>query len=132
MPPKQYQTVDEFLGDVDPDLAATLQGVRRAILAVSPAVGEGIKWNCLSFRTHEYFAALNVHRQRGRAVVLLVLHTGAKRKPGVEGGFAVSDPAGLLEWLGPDRAVVRFSDEADFAARREALVAVIGGWIARM
>ena len=40
--------------------------------------------------------------------------------------------ADLLERLGPDRAVVRFSDEADVAARREALVAVIGGWIARM
>lgn len=132
MPPRQYASISEFLAELDPTLAPTLHRVRSAILAASPDIREGIKWNCLSFLTHEYFAALNVHRQRGRASVLLVLHTGAKRKRGVEGGFAVPDPAGLLEWLGPERAVVRFGDEGEVQARREALVAVIRAWIAGM
>lgn len=42
MPPKQYQTIEQFLGDLDPALAPVLHGVRSVILAAALEVREGI------------------------------------------------------------------------------------------
>lgn len=128
MPPKQHKTVEGFLTELDPSLKPTLLALRALILGVDPAIQEGIKWNCLSFYTREYFAALNVHRVKGRPCVLLVLHTGAKARQ--TGAFEVPDPQGLLEWLGPDRASLRLfgADELPVAALRD----IVGAWISQL
>lgn len=131
MPPKQYTSVPEFLGDLDPTLRPVLESVREVILAASPAVTEGIKWNCVSFATTEYFATLNIRPVRKQPCVLLVLHTGAKAKAVPAGGLAIPDPRGILEWVAADRATVHFTGAADFAEKRSALAAVIGAWIAQ-
>lgn len=45
------------------------------------------------------------------------------------GDGAIDDPAGLLEWLGDDRATVKFRDAADIAAKREAFAALLREWL---
>jgi hypothetical protein len=113
---------------LDHSLRPAIQAVRRAVLGASPSVSEGIKWNCPSFRTSEWFATLNLRARGGEERVWLVLHFGAKAKAGKQP--AIEDPSGLLEWLGKDRALVTFDDLADVGRKRRALTAVLRQWIA--
>mgnify|MGYP003394917002 CR=1 FL=1 len=129
MPPKQYADVDTFLSEIEPTQRPILEAIRQSILEVSPHIAEGIKWNCLSFRTHEWFGTLNVRPHRGKPAVLLILHAGAKVRPAEAAAIAVPDPAGLLEWLGRDRASVRFVDMDDWTGKRSALIEVIRVWV---
>jgi len=56
--PKAHETrtdstdaVDEFMKTLEHPFKSEIEMLRRAILAVDPAVAEGIKWNSPSFRT---------------------------------------------------------------------------------
>lgn len=101
--------------------------LRRTILAADPAIAEGVKWNAPSFRTHEYFATVHLRTTAG---VALILHLGAKVRALPEGGMAIDDPEGLLQWLAPDRARMLFADAADVARRSAPLQALLRRWIA--
>ena len=117
--------VDAFLNDLDHPLKAEVEAVRRIILGADPAIREGIKWNAPSFRTTDWFATLNLRQDQ----VWLILHLGAKKKAAAATGIDIADPAGLLEWLAKDRAVVKFADGADVKAKRAALKAFVREWI---
>jgi len=131
MPPKAHTTVEGFLADLQPPLKAVLEDVRGLILGLSPSDGtlpvitEGIQWNCVSFRVDDWFATLNVHPAK-TPYVLLVLHRGAKAGAAAP---TVTDPAGLLEWRGPARAVVRIASASDLEAKREPLRAIVAEWV---
>jgi hypothetical protein len=114
--------VDAFMAALDHPFKAEIEVLRRAIAAV-------IKWNAPSWRTTEYFATTHL---RSKAGVGLILHLGAKARALPEGGLQIADPAGLLKWLGKDRAQVEFTSSADLAARLPALQAVIRQWIAHV
>lgn len=118
--------VDQFMAGLDHPFKAEIETLRRAILAVDPAIAEGIKWNAPSWRTTDYFATTHL---RGRAGFSLILHLGAKARALSEGGLAIDDPTGLLKWLGKDRAQVEFASSADFVAKLPALQTVIKQWI---
>lgn len=118
--------VDAFMAALSNPRKPQLQALREAILAVDPAIAEGIKWNAPSFRTHEYFATFNL---RGKQGLMLILHLGAKARALPAGGIAIDDPQGLLTWLGRDRAQVVFADAADVQARIPALQAVLRQWV---
>ena len=118
--------VDQFLAALEHPFKAELETLRRAILAVHPTVAEGIKWNAPSWRTSEYFATTHL---RGKAGLGLILHLGAKVRALPEGGLAIPDPAGLLKWLGKDRAQVEFASAADLAAKLPALLTLLRAWI---
>ncbi|HVK07270.1 MAG TPA: DUF1801 domain-containing protein [Gemmataceae bacterium] len=117
--------VDAFLKDLDHPLKAEIEAVRRTILGADPAIREGIKWNAPSFRTTEWFATLNLRQDR----VWLILHLGAKKKAAATTPVEIADPAGLLEWLASDRAVVKFADANDVRAKRTALANFVKAWI---
>jgi hypothetical protein len=121
--------VDAFMAALDHPFKAEIEVLRRAIAAVHPSIAEGIKWNAPSWRTTEYFATTHL---RSKAGVGLILHLGAKARALPEGGLQIADPAGLLKWLGKDRAQVEFTSSADLAARLPALQAVIRQWIAHV
>ncbi len=93
------------------------------MLAASPKISEGIKWNSPSFRTSEWFATVNVH---GKESLRLILHRGAKARAGK---VEVPDPAGLLQWLGNDRAMVEFKSGDDIKPRLKALKTLLRHWI---
>ena len=125
-PTDTTQAVDAFMAALDHPMKPQLEAVRRAILSADPAIAEGVKWNAPSFRTGEYFATANL---RGAAGLRIIFHLGARARALPAGGVAVEDPQRLLEWLAPDRAMVAFTGEADVAARRDALVALVRAWI---
>ena len=118
--------VDQFMAALDLPFKAELETLRRAMLAVDPAVAEGIKWNVPSWRTTDYFATTHLRSKTGLG---LILHLGAKVRALPEGGLDIPDPAGLLKWLGKDRAQAEFSSAADLAAKLPALQALLRRWI---
>lgn len=123
---KADPAVIAFMEGLDHPLKPEIEAVRQLILGVDPAIGEGIKWNAPSFRTTEYFATFNL---RGKGGLRLVLHMGAKAKATAETGIQIPDPAGLLEWLAKDRALVTIADKRDLEEKREALEGIVRAWI---
>ena len=120
------ENVDAFLAALDHPRKPELLAVRKAILDADPTIAEGIKWNAPSFRTSEYFATFHLRAKEG---VQVILHLGAKARDVSIAGGAIDDPTSLLEWLGKDRATVKFRDMADIEARRAAFVALVRQWI---
>ena len=118
--------VDALMAALDHPHEAGIAALREAILAVDPAIAEGVKWNAPSFRTHEYFATVHL---RAKAGIGLILHLGAKARDLPACGLAIDDPDGLLRWLAKDRAQVAFADAADVRRRAPALQALLRAWI---
>jgi hypothetical protein len=117
--------VGGFIAALDHPLKAEIAAVRRAMLAADPAIHEGIKWNAPSFRTHEYFATVNL---RSRDRVQVILHLGAKaRKPMPE--LKIADPGGLVRWLARDRCVVTLPPAETGGFETTALQAIVRQWI---
>ncbi len=115
-----------YLRELDHPRKKEIESVRRLVLGVSPAIREGIKWNAPSFRTDkEYFATFNLRAKDG---VQLILHLGAKARPGLK-AFEVADPKGLLKWLGKDRALVTLGAGRVLASNRAAFEAIVRAWI---
>lgn len=121
--------VEAFLQQLDPPLRELAGALRAAVLGADPAVAEGIKWKVPSFRTVDYFATMHLRVKQG---IGLVLHFGAKKNAIAETGVAVADPAGLLQWLAKDRAMIVFADLAQLNGRREALQALLREWLSRV
>ena len=120
-----------FLRDLDHPLKKEIESLRKIILAASPTIREGIKWNAPSFRTTDYFATLNLRGKGNDARVWLILHTGAKAK-GLTLQDQIADPTELLKWLAKDRALVVFADAKDVKAKKKALEAVVREWVEGM
>lgn len=120
------QAVDEFMRRLDHPFKAEVQAIRRTMLAVDPAIAEGVKWNAPSYRTTDYFATTNLREKAGIGVIL---HLGAKvRDLGAE-GVPIDDPDHLLKWLAKDRAMIVFKDMDGFMARKTAFECIIRQWI---
>ena len=123
----QGDAVESFLAALEHPSKDTIVALRRIVLAADARITEGIKWNAPSFRTSDWFATFNLRAKHG---VQLILHRGAKVRADAMG--AIANPEGMLEWLGPDRASVRFRDLDDVQAKREAFAGLIRHWIDRM
>lgn len=104
-----------------------IQQLRKILRGLDPRIIEEIKWNAPSFRTTEHFATL---QPRYRDGVQLILHFGARKRDVPD--VSITDPAGLLQWLGPDRASVKFRDLGDLCARRDAFESVLRQWLGRL
>jgi hypothetical protein len=124
--PDSTAAVDAFMLQLDHPFKPEVELLRCIVLAVDPGIAEGIKWNAPSFRTTEYFATTHL---RGKGAVGLILHLGAKARELPAGGLAIADPAGLLRWLGKDRAMLEFRCRAEIEAARTALTAIVREWI---
>ncbi len=113
--------VDAFLSTLEHPLKREIDAVRRAILAVSPSIGEGIKWNAPSFKTKDYFATFLL---RSTDAVQLVFHRGAKAKDNATTAPKTAYPAELVKWLANDRCMVTVGK-----ANHRALAAFVRAWI---
>jgi hypothetical protein len=108
-------------------LRKELDLLRRLILSADPGIEEGVKWNTASYRTTEWFATLNGPKHVKAPMV--ILHAGAKAK-GIVLKDRITDPEGLLNWMGNDRAQIVFRDEAEINRAREHLVRMLKSWLA--
>lgn len=118
--------VDAFMAQLRHPAQALAVALRAAVLSADAAISEGIKWNVPSFRVVDYFATMHLRAATG---IGLILHFGAKKNAISATGVDIADPAGLLNWLARDRAMIAFRDEADLAARTPALQALLREWI---
>lgn len=118
-------TVPAFIASLDHPLKNVVSALRILLLGIAPLISEEVKWNAPSFRTTEHFATMHL---RAKDAVQLILHLGAKSKRKITPDD-VDDPAGLLTWLGPDRASVSFANTADLAGKREALISIVRQWM---
>ena len=121
--------VDAFLDRLQHPAKDLVVQLRRGVLAADAQIREGIKWNVPSFRTVDYFATMHLRARQG---VGLILYFGAKKTAISEHGVTIADPAGLLQWLARDRAMIVFSDVPHFETRRSALQDLLREWIGRM
>ncbi len=120
------ENMETFLATLDHPHKPEILAVRQALLDADPAIAEGIKWNAPSFHTSEYFATFHLRAKEG---VQVILHLGAKAREGSIAGGVIDDPSALLEWLGKDRATVKFRDLADITAKRAAFTQLVRQWI---
>lgn len=120
----QASNVAEFMRTLEHPLKAEIETVRALILDADPAIKEGLKWKAPSFCVQEYFATIHI---KNTSAVQVILHLGAKvrQTPNV----TIDDPGGLLEWLGKDRASVKFSDMQAIKANGEAFKHITRQWI---
>lgn len=119
--------VDALVATLPPARQDVVNAIRKAILSAGRNITEGVKWNSASFYRDGWFATVNA---RDPSAARVILHAGAKSAASADFARTIDDPAGLLKWLGPDRAMVAFATAADVAARRRAFVAVARQWAA--
>ncbi len=124
---KPNPEVDTLLASLNHPCAAEIEAVRRIILATVPGVRESVKWNAPSFAATEHFATFHLRAKSG---IQVILHLGTKPQPDSGPRAAVSDPTGLLQWRGPDRATVDIRDLADVQAKAAAFAQIIQQWVA--
>jgi hypothetical protein len=122
--PASKEDVGAFMASLEHPLKKDIETVRKLILGVSPAIGEGIKWNAPSFQRTDWFATTNL---RSRDTVQLIFHTGAKAKniPDLE----IPDPSGLIKWLAKDRCLVTLGAGKTLKTNAGALEAIVKAWI---
>jgi hypothetical protein len=113
-----------FMAALDHPLKADIETARELILGVSPEIGDGVKWNSLSFRKSDWFATVNL---RSKDVVQLVFHTGAKVKDNPE--LKIPDDNGLLLWLAKDRALVTLGSGRTLKANAKAFETIVKAWL---
>lgn len=120
------RSVEIFLAQLDSGLKSEILAIRQIILGSNPNITEQIKWNVPSFCTSEHFATFHL---RAKDSIGIILHLGAKVRDTAVTGIKISDPESLLEWLGNDRAMVKFYDLTDIETKKLAFVNIVQQWI---
>ena len=122
--------VGAYLADLEHPLEQVILLLRKAILAADKRIEESIKWNAPSYHVAgAHFATFHLRRSDR---VQLVLHLGAKPRPGATVRESVPDPEGLLEWKGADRAIITVSDAADASTKRSAITGIVRVWVQQL
>jgi uncharacterized protein YdhG (YjbR/CyaY superfamily) len=117
--------VAAFLARLNHPLKKDYQAVQKINLNAHVTISAGIKWNSLSFKTHEYFATINL---RNKDAVQLVMHLGAKVKDHTR-PMKIDDPQGLLQWLASDRCLLTQGKGPTVNKNKKALQNIILQWI---
>ncbi|SFT70211.1 protein of unknown function (DU1801) [Geodermatophilus amargosae] len=117
--------VDALLAASEHPMADPVQRLRAALLGGVDGLTEHVTWRSPTF-VHGGVDRMTVDRmtvdlsRADRAV--LVFHRGARVR---SDAFASADPTGLLEWRGPDRALVTHTDAAALGAAVPVLTGLV-------
>lgn len=122
--PASIEDAGAFMAALDHPLKADIETIRKLILAVSPEIADGVKWNSLSFRHTDWFATVNL---RSKDVIQLVMHTGAKAKDNPK--LTIPDENGLLVWLAKDRALATLGAGKTLKSNAKAFAAIVKAWV---
>ena len=120
------EQVVQFLEQLEHPLKPEIEEVRMLILNSGDQITEHIKWKAPSFcYNNEDRITFNL---QGHDRFRLIFHTGAKAKEIQAEGPLLQDPAGLLEWITGDRAVISIKDREDLESKRELLAHTVSRW----
>jgi hypothetical protein len=108
--------VDAWFERYDNPLKDLVQQVRAAVLDADDRVDEVIKWQAPTF---VYKGNIASFFPKAKKHVTLMFHSGA----------SLADPGGLLQGDGETARSATFESEDDLERKREALHAVVAGWI---
>jgi len=122
-------SIPEFILAQQHPLEALILKLRDIILNAAP-VEESIKWNAPNYSS-KGIDCLTFHFPRKRSSVMLILHSGAKKK-GIDRQAMVQDPEKMLTWLGAERASLSFETMDDLLKCQSALSALLREWISRI
>ncbi|MDB5505985.1 MAG: hypothetical protein JWR75_623 [Devosia sp.] len=100
-------------------LLPAVEALRAAIKSAGPALAERIKWNAPSYHLDGLdMAAMNFHDPAAIRLVMVY----PKGLPAASHG--------LLEGSYPDRRLAYFRSLAEVRSNRDAIVAIVGDWLA--
>ena len=117
--------VIEFLWNTIHPLKEGMELIRKIILSADKEITEHIKWKAPSFCYRgEDRITFNIHKKE---YILLIFHRGVKAKENAD--FVFEEGKNFLEWLAPDRAVVKFYSIEEIKAKKSILKKVVGEWI---
>lgn len=118
--------LDRFLAALDHPHKPLIEALRQLMRELGPEVGEGVKWNAPSFHRGDWFATVHL---RGRRGLPLILHFGARARPGFDARGRIEDPQQLLHWLAADRAQWVLVDTAQLQQQRQAVLDLLRQWL---
>lgn len=107
--------VEAWFEQLDHPLKGTMLLVRHIVLDADERISESIKWSAPTF---EYKGNLASFQPKSKRFVSLMFHRGAEipgTHPGLEGDAALV-------------RTMRFADEADAKAQRNALAEIVRAW----
>jgi hypothetical protein len=116
--------VDALLAGSRHPMVPAVQELRVALLDGVDGLTEHVKWRSPTF-VHSGADRMTVSLSRADRAVL-VFHRGARVR---SDAFGFADPTGLLEWRGPDRALVTYTDAAALGAAAPVLTGLVGAWV---
>ena len=118
--------VDQFIADSTHALAPCLQPLRELIHAANKDITEQIKWKCPSFCVDgDDRITYNLSK---KDQLLVIFHTGAKGK-GKTPDKAKFSSFNFLEWLAPDRSVVKITNQEYLSGISNELKKCITLWL---
>ena len=119
------EEVIEFIWNTLHPMKESIELIRKIILSADKAITEHIKWNAPSFCcSGEDRVTFNLNKND---CILLIFHRGAKAKDNKN--FVFEEGKNFLEWLAPDRAVVKFYTLEEVKAKKSILKKVVSEWI---
>jgi hypothetical protein len=122
------EQVAEFIQTTRHPLKKAVEELREIILGADKGITEHIKWNAPSFCFDgDDRITFNLSKNDR---ILLIFHRGAKVKDSKNKEPLIEDTTGLLEWLTPDRAAIKFQSTDDVTDKKKALKKVVKLWLA--
>lgn len=118
--------LDRFMAALEHPHKPLIEALRVFMRELDPSVGEGVKWNAPSFHRGEWFATVHLRARNG---VMLILHFGARSRPGFDARARIEDPQQLLHWLAADRAQLLLADADQLQRQQAALRDLLGQWL---
>lgn len=117
--------VEEYLDGLDHPFRAQVAELRLMISQSDDRVTEGIKWNAPSFSwqgNDRVTLKLNP-----KNCFQIIFHRGAKKDASDSNGF--EDRSGIVEWIGPDRGIVRITSPKEFENVKELVADIAIRWM---
>jgi hypothetical protein len=125
---KKYNSVAEFLDDLDQNKKDQVEALRKVILG-NKNITEHIKWNAPSY-VYDGEDRITFNLQNKEGLVRLVLHMGATRKENKKGEPLLKDATGLIVWNSDIRGMLTFDSLDDIKSKHDPTELVIKRWLA--
>jgi uncharacterized protein YdeI (YjbR/CyaY-like superfamily) len=119
--------VEKFMNNLNHPLKEEIEAVRNIIKSTNSEFTEKIKWNAPSYSIqNKDRITFNLH---GKGFFRLIFHCGVKVKEGNNEDQLFVDTTGLLDWVSPDRAIIKFTNKSDVIRNEEKLREIIAKWL---